>query len=293
MTRLVFFAHPIDFRDDVMAPDIRMALAGHFVIYDPLTAFQADQRHAPTEQLEKINYQAMARSDGVFAYLSGPTIGVPMEIERAHWMGLPCAVVVPPEVARRSWALKFRDRSMTQRVFTDYGQAVAWLSDQLHGCEQRVGPTPEPIKFAGEGQLPSRAYPGDAGFDLYVSPATREQGQNHQRAGHWLIRPGEFVDIDTGVAVELPPNTWAMMLGRSSTARRGLMVAQAVIDNGYRGPLYFGVTNLTRSNVWIEPGERLAQLVPFHLTAERLRAIKVDSLGGSERGERGFGSSGK
>lgn len=143
-----------------------------------------------------------------------------------------------------------------------------------------------PLKIVGEGMLPTKAYDGDAGFDLYVHSSPREDGV-------WALPPGTFVDIDTGVRAELPSGVWAMMVGRSSTARRGLMVAQAVIDNGYRGPLFFGVTNLTPQRIDIYPGERLAQLIPFELVAANMEVIRVEQLADSERGTRGFGSSGR
>lgn len=125
---------------------------------------------------------------------------------------------------------------------------------------------------------PNRAMAGDAGFDLYCQESV-------------IVRPGKFVDIDCGVKVQLPEGWWGMLTGRSSTLRkRGLLVHTGIIDNGYRGPLFAGVWNLTSSLVRVEAGERLAQLIPVPIFPG-LVAV-VDQLEISERGIKGFGSSG-
>ena len=151
------------------------------------------------------------------------------------------------------------------------------------------------------GQLMSRAYQGDAGFDLVVqpNPDTREMLMTVQSAepirevgGFWMIKPGEFVDLPLGCAVQLPVGHWGMLTGRSSTLRkRRLMVAQGIIDNGYRGPLFAGVWNLGETVALVEPGARIAQLIPVPVFSGG--ALLVESLGESDRGEQGFGSSGR
>ena len=123
-----------------------------------------------------------------------------------------------------------------------------------------------------------RAHPGDAGLDLYCSEDV-------------TVYPGQFVDIPLGVSVELPEGWWGMLTGRSSTLRkRGLMVNQGVIDQGYRGPLFAGVWNLTGKPVEVHRGERLVQLILVPIW--RGSALEVMVLNDSVRGVRGFGSSG-
>lgn len=126
---------------------------------------------------------------------------------------------------------------------------------------------------------PVRSYPGDAGFDLYCQPSRVRIG------------PGEFVDIDCGVKVQLPEGWWGMLTGRSSTLRKkGLLVHTGIVDQGYRGPLFAGVLNLTDHEVFVSGGERLAQFIPVPIFPG-LVAV-VDSLDKSVRGTSGFGSSG-
>lgn len=131
--------------------------------------------------------------------------------------------------------------------------------------------------------LPTRAYPDDAGFDLYVARGV-------------TIPARQFVDISCGVAVELPEGTWGFLTGRSSTLRkRGLLVHTGVIDVGYRGELFAGVWNLTDHEVTVNAGERISQLIVLQNTTERVTLTEVlssDEFSPHPRGVRGFGSSG-
>jgi len=130
------------------------------------------------------------------------------------------------------------------------------------------------------GTRPTRAHHDDAGFDLFVN-------------GEWTIQPGQFVDIDLNTAVYLPPYTWGLLTGRSSTLRkRGLLVAQGVIDTGYTGPLFAGVWNLTQKPITVEHGDRIAQLVIMPNLAMETSVTQVDKLPATSRGTNGFGSTG-
>lgn len=126
---------------------------------------------------------------------------------------------------------------------------------------------------------PKRAYPGDAGFDLTAIESV-------------LISPFQFATIRTGVAIQWPPGVWGLLVGRSSTFNRGLLVNQAIIDNGYRGELWAVVRNISDEEVAVSRGERLVQYIPIPMVSA-LRMNQVDYLDPSERGERGFGSSGR
>lgn len=126
----------------------------------------------------------------------------------------------------------------------------------------------------------SRVHEGDAGLDLYCTT----EGV--------VVPPSGLVDIPLGVSVEIPEGYWAMLTGRSSTLRkRGLLVNQGVIDQGYRGPLFAGVFNLTNTQVLVERGERLAQLILVPLWMGG--TLAVQELRDSDRGTKGFGSSGR
>lgn len=126
--------------------------------------------------------------------------------------------------------------------------------------------------------LPEFAYPGDAGMDLTT-------------VEHVILGPNEASDLSTGLRIELPVGYWARITGRSSTMRRrGLLVNEGIIDNGYRGELFIYVRNLNGHDVAVEPGARLAQLILHPLATPEV--LEVGELAESHRGSKGFGSSG-
>lgn len=133
-----------------------------------------------------------------------------------------------------------------------------------------------------EAKLPTKARDGDAGYDLYVSERT-------------VVYPGKFRDVHCGIRLQLPAGYWGRITGRSSTLRkRGLLVSEGVIDNGYTGPIYVGIWNLAKLPVVVEVGERLAQLI-LHRMADGIAVAEVgeDDLWSRDgRGSDGFGSSG-
>lgn len=136
------------------------------------------------------------------------------------------------------------------------------------------------VKFTQEpgAVAPSFAYAGDAGFDLAT-------------LGEHRLLPGDRLDVPTGVAVELPEGYYARLVGRSSTLRkRGLFVFEGIIDQGYRGPLFIYCENKTNVPVVIQDGARIAQLIVTPIVQPALEL--VGELGASDRGAKGFGSSG-
>jgi dUTP pyrophosphatase len=129
--------------------------------------------------------------------------------------------------------------------------------------------------------LPTRAYPGDAGLDLYaLEEAT--------------LAPGERASIGTGIAVEIPDGEAGLVLPRSGLAARhgiALVNAPGLIDSGYRGELRVLLLNTDREEPFtVDRGERIAQLVLVRI--ETPGVIEVDALAISERGAGGFGSTG-
>jgi dUTP pyrophosphatase len=129
--------------------------------------------------------------------------------------------------------------------------------------------------------LPTRAYPGDAGLDLYALDGV-------------VLEPGQRVSIRTGIAVEIPTGQAGLVLPRSGlAARHGLALVNApgLIDSGYRGELKVLLLNTDRSEPCaLAPGDRIAQLVLVRI--ETPATVEVDELTVSERGTGGFGSSG-
>ena len=155
-----------------------------------------------------------------------------------------------------------------------------------------------------EAQAPTVTYAGsDLGFDLYSIEDV-------------VLPPGRPVKVRTGIAVEGPPG-WGFVLGdRSSMATRGVTYAGGRIDAGYRGEILVCLINVnqpeyslqvTRNeagaltnvtfvqedvSVKIRKGDKIAQMSPFEAKTA-LEIVVVEELAASDRGTRGFGSSGR
>ena len=127
---------------------------------------------------------------------------------------------------------------------------------------------------------PSYAHENDAGLDLFsVEEAVVPAG------GSALVR--------TGVAIELPRGTEGQLRPLSGLAlKNGITILNApgTVDEGYRGEIGVVLINHGRGRFRVRRGMRIAQLV----VARRLRVdvVHVEELTSSERGTRGFGSSG-
>lgn len=130
--------------------------------------------------------------------------------------------------------------------------------------------------------LPTRAHEGDAGLDLYAAEAAH-------------IGPAERWQVATGIAIEVPDGHAGLVLPRSGLARRhgiSLVNAPGLIDSGYRGEVKVLLLNNDPAEVFrIEPGDRIAQLVITPVV--HLDPVVTDSLSASERGDGGFGSTGR
>jgi dUTP pyrophosphatase len=130
-------------------------------------------------------------------------------------------------------------------------------------------------------KLPTRAYPNDAGLDLYALDDA-------------VLGPGERASLRTGIAVEIPEGRAGLVLPRSGLAARhgiALVNAPGLIDAGYRGEVRVLVLNTDRrARFTISPGDRIAQLVLVRIETPEVE--EVEALAASERGAGGFGSSG-
>lgn len=108
------------------------------------------------------------------------------------------------------------------------------------------------------------------------------------------LRPLERKIIGTGLKIALPEGYEAQVRPRSGlAAKHGLTVLNApgTIDADYRGEIGVILVNLSNEAVDINPGERIAQLVVAQYTQVDWQV--VESLGSTDRGEGGFGSTGK
>jgi len=132
--------------------------------------------------------------------------------------------------------------------------------------------------------LPAYATPGSAGLDLR---AALDQPI--------VLQPGQAELIPTGLSMHLgDPGLAAMILPRSGLGHKhGIVLGNLVglIDSDYQGPLMVSCWNRGAQAFTIQPMERIAQLVIVPVVQASFRL--VDSFEASQRGEGGFGSTGR
>ena len=131
--------------------------------------------------------------------------------------------------------------------------------------------------------LPTRGDTEAAAVDLYVcinDPVT--------------ILPGKTAWIPSGIACDFPDGYFGLVLPRSSVgAKRHLNLANTagVIDHSYNGEIMLVFQNDGDIYQTIQPGERLAQMILLPYVTYNI--VETDTLTETERGEGGFGSTGK
>ena len=113
--------------------------------------------------------------------------------------------------------------------------------------------------------------------------------------GPVTVEPRALVSIPTGIAIALPSAEYvALVFARSGLGiRHGITLSNGVgvIDSDYRGEIRVGLTNLSDKAYTVAPGDRIAQLAVMPVVQARLEVC--DSLDETERGQGGFGSTGK
>lgn len=129
----------------------------------------------------------------------------------------------------------------------------------------------------------SYAKPGDAGLDLAVVEFVALSPFGEQNSKKLL---------GTGISVKIPEGHFGLIVPRSSMSKKGIMLANTcgIIDSGYTGELMLYAQNMTKDTNYINPGDRIAQMIIVPFTSVVL--TKVDKLPDTDRGTGGFGSTG-
>lgn len=126
--------------------------------------------------------------------------------------------------------------------------------------------------------MPERAYEADAGYDLRSPIKTR-------------LYAGQAVVIDTGVHVQIPKGHVGMLKSKSGLNVKHDIVGEGVIDSGYTGSIHVKLYNHGTESYVIEVGDKISQLVIIPILTPEIEL--TDSLEATDRGNGGFGSSGR
>ena len=135
--------------------------------------------------------------------------------------------------------------------------------------------------------LPSYETTGSAGADVRANFPLEDRGGV-------TLSPGERRLVPTGLAVEIPTGFEMQIRPRSGLAlKHGLSLPNTpgTIDSDYRGPLGIILINLGNEPVDIRHGDRIAQIVVAPVAQASF--VETGSLGDTERGKGGFGSTGR
>lgn len=127
-------------------------------------------------------------------------------------------------------------------------------------------------------KMPTRAHPYDAGLDLYAM----EDG---------YIRANQSRVFDTGVHIQIPEGCVGLVKSKSGLMCNHGIITDGTIDAHYTGPIKVCLFNNGGSKYEVKKGDKIAQLVILPCVLPPLEL--VDSLGKTDRGDKGFGSTGR
>lgn len=126
--------------------------------------------------------------------------------------------------------------------------------------------------------MPTRGHATDAGLDL-LSPIDT------------VVPAKGSITIDTGVHIELPPNTAGFLKSKSGLNIKYGITSEGVIDVGYTGSIAVKLYNYSNIDYAVSRGDKISQLVVMKIAIPTLDV--VESFKKTERGDKGFGSTGK
>lgn len=136
------------------------------------------------------------------------------------------------------------------------------------------------VKLDPGAKLPFRAHPTDAGLDLLTREAVTIWG-------------GKSYSFDTGVHIEFPKGYYGKIESKSGlNVNQGIVSCGGVIDEGYTGSIKVKLYNMSDLSYHFEVGDKIAQLIIQQYYAED-GFVLVEELDETERGDKGFGSTGR
>lgn len=127
-------------------------------------------------------------------------------------------------------------------------------------------------------KMPTRAHEWDAGLDIYAREAQ-------------IVPAKDCAKFDTGVHVEIPRGCVGFLKSKSGLNINHGIVSEGVIDSGYTGSIVVKLYNHSGYDYKVEAGDKISQLVILPILLPDPE--QVESLDETERGNGGFGSTGR
>lgn len=148
-------------------------------------------------------------------------------------------------------------------------------------CSAYAGNQPSEMKVKllhSNARMPTRAHSSDSGFDVYaISDA--------------VVPPHGHLKVELGIALEPPYGHEVQVRGRSGLAGKGVFVHPGTVDQNFRGQIATHLFNHNDKPYFVTTGDRVCQLVVMPIPPVLL--LEVTELGFTDRGEKGFGSTGR
>ena len=129
--------------------------------------------------------------------------------------------------------------------------------------------------------MPTQAHDTDAGYDLY---APKDMATKH-------LWKSDSVVVDTGVHMLIPNGYCGVIISKSGLNVKHNVTSHGLIDSGYTGSIKIKLYNHGSERLRIEPGDKISQIVIVPCMTPPL--ILASSLPKTDRGSRGFGSTGR
>lgn len=133
-------------------------------------------------------------------------------------------------------------------------------------------------RLSDDATMPAKDDTADAGIDVFTNES-------------YTLKPGEMHAFSTGISTEFPEGYVALLWDRSGMGVNGIHRLAGVIDSGYRGEWKVMLINLSDAPYEVQAGDKIVQCVLQKY--EEPEILESKELVASERGEKGFGSSGR
>lgn len=167
---------------------------------------------------------------------------------------------------------------MEEKKYIDEKGAEAWRELQKTLQHELTSVKVGIKRLHPDAKIPQMQREGDAAFDLYSVVDA-------------VIKPGASVSIDCGIACEIPSGYKMMVNGRSGLATKGIFCHVGTIDPNYKGMIGAILYNSTNEDYNVLKGDRVGQLSLQAIVPTSFE--EVIELSSSNRGDKGFGSSGR
>ena len=134
------------------------------------------------------------------------------------------------------------------------------------------------VKLDKDATLPTRAHATDAGLDIYSTECK-------------IIKAHSGDVVKTGTHIKLPEHTAGLLVSKSGLNVRHNITSTGLIDEGYSGEIMVKLYNHGDVDYTIQKGDKISQLVIIPVLYSNV--VMCETIEGSERGDSGFGSTGK